>query len=315
MFDMQVGVMMSRILVAGELNADLILSGLPTLPVLGRELLGTGFQMTMGSSSAITAARMAALGADVAFTGAVGQDDLGQFVLHELRGYGVNADAVHILDMPSGVTIALTYSDDRALLTYPGTIDRYDGANITPELLREFTHLHIGSFFLQTALQPRIATIFEMAHAEGLTTSLDVGWDPAEDWMNNPYLTPALAQTDYFLPNEEETQALSGGESSRLAQQVGKLLVVKRGADGAAAYDNQGRLLASVPTLPFAVVDTTGAGDAFNAGFLFATCVAGDPLVDALRFAAACGAQAVGQVGGATNAPHADTINALLNNT
>jgi sugar/nucleoside kinase (ribokinase family) len=295
---------MKRVLVAGELNADMVLSGLPSLPVLGRELIGTGFAMVMGSSSAITAARLAALGADdsnfaVDFVGLVGDDDIGRFVLNQLRGFGVQTDAVQVTDLPTGVTIALTYPRDRAMVTYPGAMTAFDGAAITPGLLANYTHLHIGSFFLQTGLQPHIARLFELAHAQGVTTSLDVGWDPAETWLRNPHLAPALAQTDDFLPNEDEAAALSP-DIDALRKLVRGTLVVKRGGRGASAYDED---VVDVPALPVEVVDTTGAGDAFNAGYIYARRIRGASLSAALRFAAACGAQAVTQIGGATNAP------------
>lgn len=303
---------MKRVLVAGELNVDLVLAGLPSLPVLGRELVGTDFKVVLGSSSAITAARLAALGAAVDFVGIVGADDFGQVVLRELGRFGVGTDHVQQVDTPTGVTIALTYSRDRALLTYPGTIDVYDGQNITPELLSRYDHLHVGSFFLQTGLQPALAGLFQTAHEQGLTTSLDVGWDPLEKWSANPYLSATLAQVDYFLPNETEAAALAGEAGlEKLAAQVKQFLIVKRGGDGATAYDQQGDSV-EVPALPVEVVDTTGAGDAFNAGFLYAYRIEDVPLVEALHFAAACGAQAVTQVGGATGAPSAAAIRTLM---
>lgn len=305
---------MTRILVIGELNADLVMSGLPSLPMLGRELLGDQFAMVMGSSSAITAARLAMLGATVDFIGLVGDDDMGRFVLGELAGFGVGTQQVRVSKrVPTGVTIALTYSSDRALLTYPGTIALYDGTDVTVDLLASYQHLHVGSFFLQTGLQPALAKIFDMAHHQGLTTSLDVGWDPDERWLRNSHLPPTLQETDYFLPNEDETLALLDGqdEPEKLAALVRGTLLVKRGAEGASAYHQQGEVV-SVPTLPVTVVDTTGAGDAFNAGFLYAICVEDSDLREALRFAVACGAQAVTQVGGATNAPAAAEIRKMM---
>jgi sugar/nucleoside kinase (ribokinase family) len=304
---------MTRILVAGELNVDLVLAGLPSLPIMGRELVGTDLKVVLGSSSAITAARLAALGAAVDFIGMVGQDDFGQFVLRELRHFGVGVGHIQQVAVNTGITIALTYNQDRALLTYPGTITAYDGHNITPDLLAQYDHLHVGSFFLQTGLQAALVGTFRMARERGLTTSLDVGWDPLEQWSANPHLAPTLAQTDYFFPNESETAALIGAEGrvEDLAQQVQTLLLVKRGADGATAYDKQGEAIA-VPALSVQVIDTTGAGDAFNAGFLYAFRVEGANVKDALRFAAACGAQAVTQVGGATGAPTAGAIRQLL---
>jgi sugar/nucleoside kinase (ribokinase family) len=305
---------MTRILIAGELNVDLVLTGLPSLPVLGRELVGNDFNVVLGSSSAITAARLAALGADVDFVGIVGGDDFGQFVLRELKRYGVGTSLIQPVSISTGVTIALTFYQDRALLTYPGTIAAYDGQNITADILARYNHLHVGSFFLQTGLQAALPGLFHMAHECGLTTSLDVGWDPLEQWGENPHLFPTLAETDYFFPNESETAALAGGEGKNidnLAARVKTLLLVKRGANGAEAYPKQGERTA-VPSLPVQVVDTTGAGDAFNAGFLYAYRVEGANLNDALRFAVACGAQAVTQVGGATGAPTAGAIQQLL---
>ncbi len=299
---------MGRILVAGELNADLVMRGLPSLPVLGRELVGTGFQIAMGGSSAITAARLAALGAPVDFVGQVGDDDLGHFVRRELGTFGVNT---HLMPTIAGastdVTIALTYEQDRALLTYSGLMATFDGHALTRDLLAEYTHLHVGSFFLQTALQCHLPRIFQQAHALGLTTSLDTGWDPYEQWLDNAHLAPTLAETDYFFPNEDEATALSGDHWDQLAARVRGTLIVKRGADGALALPGDQPPI-QAETFAVEVVDTTGAGDAFNAGFLYATVIDQAPLPEALRFATACGAQAVTQVGGATNAPTADAI-------
>lgn len=300
---------MARILIAGELNADLVMSGLPTLPILGRELVGDDFQIVMGSSSAITAARLSQLGADVDFVGIVGNDNLGEFVMAELSNFGVGTSHITSVTERTGVTIALTYAEDRALLTFPGTIATYAGDPITSTLLANYAHIHVGSFFLQTALQPNLARIFKLAHENGLTTSLDVGWDPLEQWSKNPYLYPTLEHVDFFIPNQDETAAIMGASkpSADLAKKVGGILMVKRGKDGAIAYNNHGEV-ASVSSLQVEVIDTTGAGDAFNAGFIDAHVNNGLPLEKSMIFAAACGAQAVMNVGGASNAPHADMI-------
>ncbi|MBN1562983.1 MAG: carbohydrate kinase family protein [Anaerolineae bacterium] len=300
---------MSRILVAGELNVDLVMSGLPALPVLGQELIGTGFNIVMGSSSAITAARLAALGAHVDFVGQIGSDDLGHFMLRELQTFGVGTQLIETIpNTNTDVTISLTYEHDRALMTFPGLMTTFAGQSITPDLLANYTHVHVGSFFLQTGLQAQLPALFSRAHDLGLTTSLDTGWDPHQHWMQNPHLGPTLAETDYFFPNEKEALALSDGTTA-LADRVGGTLIVKRGGDGASAIPaNSKHEQIDIAALPVEVVDTTGAGDAFNAGFLYATIINRAALPDALRFAVACGAQAVTQVGGATNAPTAEAI-------
>jgi len=300
---------MSKILVAGELNADLVMSGLPSLPILGRELISSDFQTVMGSSSAITAARLAKLGADVDFVENIGDDSLGEFVIDALRDYGVGITNISQVADRTGVTIALTYAQDRALLTFPGTIATYSGDNITSNLLAQYSHIHVGSFFLQTALQPNLARIFQLARDKGLTTSLDVGWDPNEDWSTNPHLFPTLQHVDFFIPNQDEVNAIAGKDQRvhDLAKKVRGIIIVKRGKDGARAYNRDGEI-ASVPSFNVEVVDTTGAGDAFNAGFIYATCIQKQAISDAMRFASACGTQAVTQIGGATNAPSSQDI-------
>lgn len=304
---------MARILVVGELNVDLVMSGLPSLPVLGRELVATDFNRVLGSSSAITAQRLAALGAQVSFIGWLGADDYGEYVRRELASAGIDISGIRSVATPTGVTVALTYPQDRALLTFPGTIAAFDGAEIGPDDLQGYTHLHVGSFYLQSALQAQLARIFQMAQQQGLTTSLDPGWDPDEAWADNPHLLPALAHCDYFLPNLDEAQALAAGKDlpESLAQQLQGTLVVKCGTEGARAYDSSG-MIASAAAFEAEVRDTTGAGDAFNAGFLYATCVEAAPLEAALRFGTACGADAVTHFGGATDAPSAATIHAFL---
>lgn len=307
---------MRRILVAGELNADLVMTGLPSLPVLGRELTGTGFRIALGSSSAIAAARMSALGAPVGFVGLLGDDSLGEFVIHELQRVGVDTTHIQVVpDTTTDVTIALTYATDRALLTYCDLMTHFDGGAITPGLLAEYAHLHVSSFFLQTSLQPHLPRLFRLAHEMNISTSLDPGWDPRERWMDNPHLKPTLAETDFFFPNESEATALCGGtwNPAVLAGQVRSALAIKRGGQGALAVRTSApHDQIAVPAIPVEVVDTTGAGDAFDAGFLYATVILQRGLSDALRFAAACGAQAVTQVGGATNAPDAALIETWL---
>ncbi len=132
--------------------------------------------------------------------------------------------------------------------------------------------------------------------------------------MNNRYLAATLAYTDDFLPNEDETAALAATPEA-LKQIVDGALVVKRGARGASAYTaNAGGDIseAQVPAFPVTPIDTTGAGDAFNAGYLYALRVRGETMSVALRFSAACGAQATQHIGGATAAPSERSIHELI---
>ena len=145
-----------------------------------------------------------------------------------------------------------------------------------------------------------------------LTTSLDPGWDPYERW--NGILDEALSAVDILFVNEHEVKAIAGMASvdkaaTALARRV-NLVLAKLGADGALAADQDG--VFKIPAFPVEVVDTTGAGDSFNAGFIFKFIVDGETKPKALRFANACGAIAATRVGGASSVPSASEVETFL---
>jgi sugar/nucleoside kinase (ribokinase family) len=298
-----------KILVIGELNVDLIVTGLASLPAFGQELTCTGFSRALGSSSAIFARALAGLGAPVDFMGKVGGDDNGRFMLAQLQEIGIGTQNV-IVDptIQTGVTISLTYPHEKAQITYLGSIADYRLSDVNLDALGDYTHLHMASMYLQTGLQPAFPELLRRAQHLGLTTSLDPGWDPQETW--NGVLREALSEVNVLFVNEHEVRAMAGLDSVRqaasaLAQNV-ELVVAKLGADGALMADKSGLL--EVPALPVQVVATTGAGDSFNAGFIYKYILEGGSKAEALRFANACGAIAVTRVGGASSVPGASDV-------
>ncbi len=309
--------MTKRILVIGELNVDLIASGLTAFPTLGQEVLADGLYAVMGSSSAICAAGMARLGAKVDFLGKVGIDYYGNFVVGELRRLGVGTDHV-IRDnvMRTGVTISLTYPEDRALVTYLGCISHLHLEDINTSILRCYSHVHVGSYFLQRRLQSGLPELFRQAHRARLTVSLDTGHDPDERWGNGDLLA-LLEHVDIFLPNEEEARAIaSAGDAGdtevalrKLAQHA-RLVVVKRGSSGALSL--RGGQIVHSPAFQVNAIDTTGAGDSFNAGFIYAHVIRELPLQEALRFANACGALSTTGYGGTAAQPTSRQVLSFL---
>jgi len=302
-----------RILVIGELNVDLIFRGLPSLPVLGQELLGDDLQMALGSSSAICASWLAALGAAVDFWGKVGRDLYGEFVVGELERRGIGTDGViRAPDIRTGVTISLTYPNDRAMLTYLGSIAALRLDDLDLSRLARYNHLHSASIFLQRGLRPGLPTLYRTAKESGLTTSLDSGWDPEEQWGRDIF--DVLPYVDFFVPNEVEALYFTG--ASAVEKAVAELsrcagaVVVKLGREGALAQ--AGEQVWKAPGFEVEAMDTTGAGDAFNAGFMYAHIVEGRPIPDALRFANACGAFAVTTIGGPTAALSAAEVEAFI---
>lgn len=297
---------MFDILVVGELNADLILRGDVT-PAFGQveKLIGDA-TLTLGSSSAIFACGAARLGMRVAFVGKVGDDEFGRFVMSELGKRGVDTSGV-VIDpaIKTGLSVILSRPEDRAILTFSGSIAALRFDEIDMALLRQARHLHLGSYFLLDALRADVPRLFETARAHGLSTSLDTNYDPAEEWDGG--LTDVLRHTDMFLPNETELCAIAGTSDrnaalDRLAARV-PCVAVKLGAEGAVARRGSTTVRAAGPTVQ--VVDTTGAGDTFDAGFIYGF-MNGWELERALQFACVCGALSTRAAGGTTAQPTLD---------
>lgn len=293
------------ILVAGEINPDLILSGDVT-PVFGQvEKLVDSANLTIGSSSAIFACGAARLGLKTAFVGVCGRDQFGNFMLEKLADHGV--DILSVLVDPqqqTGLSVILTRGNDRAILTFPGSIASLRAEQVTDVLLAQARHLHVASYFLQNALQPGLRDLFQRAHLHELTTSLDTNWDPSGKWQGFDEL---LRLVDVFLPNENEALALTGaGKARQASEMLGKVcptVAIKLGANGGLAF-HAGQI-AVAPALSVQVMDTVGAGDTFDAGFLYGYLNQW-PLEKSLKLACACGSLSTRRQGGTEGQPTLD---------
>lgn len=290
------------LLIIGEINPDLILTGQDVTPDFGQaEKLIEGANLTIGSSSVITACGAARLGLSVAVMGLIGDDEFGRFMLQAMQRRGVNTSAVAVDPMvPTGISVILSQPEDRAILTYPGTMPHLRLEHIDESTLARARHLHVGSYFLHDALRPVLPDLFARARMQGLSTSLDCNWDPAGRWD----ISAMLPHLDIFFPNENEVQHITGAGDLRsglaqLAKQV-TTLAVKLGPEGGLAqqWDN----IVRAPALPVDVVDTTGAGDSFNAGFLYGH-LNDYHLQDALTLACACGSLSTRAAGGTAAQP------------
>ena len=289
---------MKRVLVVGEINVDLILQGAHALPTPGKEVLVDDVVLTLGSASAICAMGLARLGTPVAFLGKVGTDPWGEFCLDVMRAAAIDVSRVMAeAKIKTGVTVSVTSPRDRALVSYLGSIRALRAEDVPNRAFRGFDHLHVSSYFLQEGLRPGIRGLFSRAHAAGLTTSLDPGFDPSERW--DPDIVATLAETDLFFPNEVEVAAIARGadiaDALRRLENGRTRVIAKLGAQGCLTLEG-GRPLA-VPAFRIDPVDTTGAGDSFDAGFLHAW-LRGMPLLDSLRWGAACGSLSTRGLGG-----------------
>lgn len=266
------------IVVVGEINLDLILYGLPADMLPERELLGSGFTTTLGSSSAIVAHNLAVLGNHVGFVCMAGRDELGRIALDRLGRSGVDLSHTQFHpDMATGVTMLLPHGEQRHILTYAGTMAELRLSDLALDYVTDTRHFHLSSFFLQKNLQPDLPRLFRSLKQAGITISLDTNDDPEDKWRG--VLDEVLEFVDILLPNEEEIKRISGQPTVEAALDVlaskVPLIAVKRGAQGATLQ--QGAHRAHIPGITVKPVDTIGAGDSFNAGFLHAWLGGADP--------------------------------------
>ena len=293
--------------VVGELNLDLVLYGLPDQFELDREHLASDLRLTLGSSSAIFAHNFALLGNRVGFHSAIGEDPLGELCLSRLAESGADVSAVRKFSgKQTGLTVILPRPQKRFILTYPGVMADMRFEDLDLNHVFSARHLHLSSYFLQSALRPRVADLFRLAKEAGLSTSLDTNDDPADRWESE--VLEVLKWVDVLLPNEHEACRLARVDDplravELLAQEV-SLVVMKRGERGALARKGREILEALPPKVE--AVDTIGAGDSFDAGFLH-QFIRGAKLEECLRFGNLAGALSTTRQGGTEafrDAPH-----------
>jgi sugar/nucleoside kinase (ribokinase family) len=292
------------LLVLGDANPDLILTG-DVRPRFGQvESLVDDAALVLGGSGAITACGGAKLGLRVGFVAVVGEDVFGRFTLDALTSAGVDLRGCRIdPHRPTGVSIVLSDGEDRATLTSAGTTGQLRAGMVDRGLLTAARHVHVSSYFLQRGLAPDLAELFDQAHRAGATTSIDPNFDPSEGWDDG--LRALLPATDYLFPNAAEARAIAGttdlDAAARLLARQETLIVMKLGRTGGLAVSADDAAV-RVPAVPRDIVDSTGAGDSFDAGFL-AGRLRGWSVRRSLELAVTCGSLSTRAVGGTSAQP------------
>ena len=257
----------------GELNVDIILNGIESEPEIGKEKFCKDMIVTLGSSTAIFAANAAALGSRVCFVGLVGKDSFGALVRSSLEAKGVATHFIGEGDTPTGATICMSYGEDRANLTYQGSMDVMGFDQIDKSVFDLSQHIHLSSLFMQSALLRDIHKVLDLAAEKGCTVSLDTQWDPMEKWaLDYPRVLPKIT---VFMPNEKELCALTGKASledaiAEVLPYLGNIMLVKCGSKGSLLVKKDGSRKLLPAFLNKDVVDAIGAGDSFNSGFVSA---------------------------------------------
>ena len=290
---------MKRTLVIGDLNVDVIISGMTEFPELGREILCKDIKTLLGGSASIFACRLAQLGGRVDIIGKIGKDENGKIVLNTLKSNGVGVDKVIIDEnIKTGVTVSLTYPKNKALITFLGSIGALDPSDIQLDNLGEYDHLHVSSIYLQPKLLSELPNIFAEAKKQGLITSLDPQCDPQGKYEK---IWSILKHIDIFLPNDREateiTKLANPLEALKKLGSKVKTVVIKCGSQGSIGIME--KELVKSEAFKVKAVDTTGAGDSFDAGFIYYFVHKNKSFRESVRFANAVGALTCLYIGGA----------------
>ena len=290
------------IIALGELNVDLILNQIEGEPEVGKEKFAKQMTLTLGSSTAIFAANAAALGAKVAFCGMIGDDSFGDLVESSLKAKGVDTRfLIRQNKYATGATICMSYDEDRANLTYQGAMDYMSLEDIDPEVFKAAKHIHISSIYMQSGVKRDLKKILELCKENGVTTSLDSQWDPAEKWdLDWKTILPLVT---VFMPNETELKFLTRSETLDEALEAIRpyvnAAVIKCGSKGSILMRKGQPDRKQDALLNKNVVDCIGAGDSFNSGFI-ARLAAGDDLVRCQEYGNMTGAVNTTAAGGTT---------------
>lgn len=293
----------------------MILAGDVIEPGFGQaERLVDDAALTIGGSGSIVACGAARLGLSTAMVSVVGDDVVGRFMIDALDQRGVDTSGIRIDPARrTGLTVILDRGDDRAILTFPGTIAALEPKDIDEGLLSSSRHVHVSSFFLQKALAPGLPDLLSRARDAGASTSIDPNWDPDEQWDGG--LKALLPQIDVFLPNREEATRMArrpdAASAARELAQRGPLVAVKLGSDGALAARRDGEFTEVDPITGVQPVDTVGAGDSFDSGVL-AGLLKGWSTRRALELGCACGALSARGRGGTAAQPSLDEALSVL---
>ena len=288
------------IAVIGDVNPDLILTGKDIIPEFGQvEKWIDDAELTIGGSAGIFAVGAAKLGLKVTFIGKVGDDHFGHFMKDRMAAQGIDVSGL-VIDpfVKTGLSISLSDGNDRAILTFGGSNLLLNFQDIDFEIVAQSRHLHSGSFYLLNNIRQDLAIVYKKAKEMGLSTSIDTNYDPKEKWEGDIF--NVLDYTDVFLPNMTELMAISGEKDPdsairHLTKNRNLLVAVKNGEDGAFAEKDKVRY--SAETIQVKPVDTTGAGDSFDAGFLFGF-LNGLGIEKSLRIGCICGALSTLGIGG-----------------
>ena len=296
----------------GDVNIDLVVPGVEELPAPGTEVDVETMETFVGGGAALFALGVAKLGLTPAFQGSVGRDMYGRYIRNLFRETGVDdALLADRDDTNTGISISFTNERDRCFLTYRGNNAGLSLRHMDLEKVKEARHVHVTGYEGTSNHEEYLGVLRKIKESGDTTVSFDVGWDMTGAWYEGIF--ELLPYIDVLFMNETECLHYTRCEdvetgAVKLAEKAG-MAVIKLGKKGALAVKD-GKIC-KAPAYDFKVVDTTGAGDSFNAGFVSAF-LEGLTVEDCLRWGNLCGSFSDTKLGGNTGFPTRKELDAFL---
>lgn len=286
------------VIVIGDANIDLVVAGCNELPAPGQEVLVQNMTIHVGGGAALFSLALAKLGLKIAFNGVLGEDGFGQFVRDQFSRYGIDTSYIRKSKKNTGISIAINPENDRSFITYTGSNADLSLQQLDINSLALGRHVHLTGYRGSYNHMEYIEAVTKLK-ALGVTTSIDVGWDDTGEWYQGIF--DLMREVDVFFMNEAEARHYTGCstavDSMRLLAKHCSHIVLKLGSEGATASVDGRQLYRS--SFSVRVVDTTGAGDSFNAGYIYGYLAGKEP-EECLIYGNACGALSVSEYGGST---------------
>ncbi|MFD0695544.1 carbohydrate kinase family protein [Paenibacillus sp. GCM10027628] len=297
--------------VIGDANIDLVVVGCNQLPQPGQEIFVENMMLHVGGGAALFSISLAKLGLHVAFDGVLGNDGYGHYIREQFAQYGIDTSMIRISKTSqTGITIAINPEQDRSFITYAGSNGELQVGDLDLAQAALGRHVHITGYRGRRN-HDEFVTMVKKLKETGVTLSCDVGWDDTGEWYSGVF--ELMRHVDVFLMNETEAHHYTGFEhiDDSLSYMSGYCshVVIKLGSKGAVAMKDD--LQTHKPGFSVQVVDTTGAGDSFNAGYIYGY-LTGENVETCLLYGNACGALSVGAYGGSTGTPDREDMEAFI---
>jgi sugar/nucleoside kinase (ribokinase family) len=287
----------------GDINVDIVIPNVDHFPLPGQEDVVDVMNTYVGGGAALFTLGLGKLGLNPVFQATIGDDCYGKFILEELKDKNVETSLISISkENKTGISLSFTNEKDRSFLTYRGTNDEINLDSIKIDMVQKAKHIHVTGYEGSSNHAQYLNLLKRVKETKDITVSFDVGWDSTGEWYEG--IVELFPYIDVLFMNE--TEAIHYGRKASAKEAIVsfsrhcKIAVAKLGKKGSMAY-SEGKLYQAA-SYPVTAVDTTGAGDSFNAGFIYGF-LKGKSIEECLKFGNGCGALSVTALGGNTGFP------------